>query len=179
MERRDAVGGAAVTEEFHPGFRNSVAVYTASLLNPRAIADMNLSAHGLTMVECRASNFLPQPDDRYLLTGPGRTSAGLAKFSRADADAHPRHSDEIDAIADVLRDLVLKPPPNVVEGGLILECIFGLIDGDIFHGALSLDQLFSARPMLGYADYCTPLKGLYMCGSGDPSRRRRDRGAGP
>ena len=51
VEKRDVVGGAAVTEEFHPGFRNSVAAYTVSLLNPKVIADMNLSAHGLTVVE--------------------------------------------------------------------------------------------------------------------------------
>ena len=43
---------------------------------------------------------------------------------------------------------------------------FGLVGGDIFHGALTLDQLFSARPMLGYADYRGPLTGLYHCGSG-------------
>ena len=43
---------------------------------------------------------------------------------------------------------------------------FGLLGGDIFHGALTLNQLFSARPMLGHADYRGPLKGLYHCGSG-------------
>ena len=119
VERRAVVGGAAVTEEFHPGFRNSVAAYTVSLLNPKVIADMNLSVHGLTVVERRAANFLPQPDGSYLLTGPGRTQAEIAKFSSRDAAAYPKYSDEIDAIADVLRDLVLKAPPNVIEGGLI------------------------------------------------------------
>jgi phytoene dehydrogenase-like protein len=49
---------------------------------------------------------------------------------------------------------------------LDLEREFGLLGGDIFHGALSLNQLFSARPMLGHADYRGPLKGLYHCGSG-------------
>jgi phytoene dehydrogenase-like protein len=49
---------------------------------------------------------------------------------------------------------------------LDLERQFGLLGGDIFHGALSLNQLFSARPMLGHADYRGPLKGLYHCGSG-------------
>ena len=48
LERRGVVGGAAVTEEFHPGFRNSVASYTVSLLNPKVIADMELARHGLT-----------------------------------------------------------------------------------------------------------------------------------
>ncbi|MFZ1477706.1 MAG: FAD-dependent oxidoreductase, partial [Sphingorhabdus sp.] len=46
VERRDVVGGAAVTEEFHPGFRNSVASYTVSLLQPKVIADMKLADHG-------------------------------------------------------------------------------------------------------------------------------------
>jgi len=49
---------------------------------------------------------------------------------------------------------------------LDLEREFGLLGGDIFHGALTLNQLFSARPMLGHADYRGPLKGLYHCGSG-------------
>jgi phytoene dehydrogenase-like protein len=47
-----------------------------------------------------------------------------------------------------------------------LEARFGLIGGDIFHGALGLDQIFSARPLPGYADYRGPLAGLYHCGSG-------------
>ena len=58
-ERRGVVGGAAVTEEFHPGFRNSVASYTVSLLNPQVIADMGLHERGLKIVERPISNFLP------------------------------------------------------------------------------------------------------------------------
>jgi phytoene dehydrogenase-like protein len=49
---------------------------------------------------------------------------------------------------------------------LDLERDFGLTGGDIFHGALTLDQLFSARPVLGYADYRSPVRGLYLCGAG-------------
>src|SRR6202790_1894821 len=74
-ERRGVVGGAAVTEEFHPGFRNSVAAYTVSLLNPKIISDLKLSEHGLRIVERRAQNFLPAPDGSYLLTGEGRNGA--------------------------------------------------------------------------------------------------------
>src|SRR5262245_23462203 len=62
LERRHIVGGAAVTEEFHPGFRNSVASYTVSLLNPKIIRDLDLAAHGLTIVERKLANFLPLPD---------------------------------------------------------------------------------------------------------------------
>ncbi|HOX72529.1 MAG TPA: FAD-dependent oxidoreductase, partial [Dokdonella sp.] len=50
LERRGVVGGAAVTEEFHPGFRNSVAAYTVSLLQPKVIKDLDLHAHGLRIV---------------------------------------------------------------------------------------------------------------------------------
>src|SRR5580658_7678281 len=73
LERRAVVGGAAVTEEFHPGFRNSVASYTVSLLNPKVIRDLELAAHGLKVVERRASNFLPTADGRYIMTGGERT----------------------------------------------------------------------------------------------------------
>jgi phytoene dehydrogenase-like protein len=117
LERRALVGGAAVTEEFHPGFRNSTASYTVSLLNPKVIADMDLHGHGLRIVERRASNFIPQPDGRYLLTGPGRTRSELAKFSQHDAEHYDSYTAEIDAVADVLRSLVLKAPPNVTSGG--------------------------------------------------------------
>src|SRR5579863_5468225 len=53
VERRKVAGGAAVTEEFHPGFRNSVAAYTVSLLNPKVISDLKLAEHGLKIVERR------------------------------------------------------------------------------------------------------------------------------
>src|ERR1700683_5048196 len=61
VERRHVVGGAAVTEEFHPGFRNSVAAYTVSLLNPKIIRDLRLAAHGLRIVERRGGDILSPP----------------------------------------------------------------------------------------------------------------------
>lgn len=119
LEKRDVVGGAAVTEEFHPGFRNSVASYTVSLLNPKVIRDLDLHRHGLKIVERRASNFLPVSDSDSLVTGEGRTHAEVARFSQRDADRLDAYNDRLDAIADVLRDIVLQTPPDVVEGGLI------------------------------------------------------------
>jgi phytoene dehydrogenase-like protein len=116
LERRGIVGGAAVTEEFHPGFRNSTASYAVSLLHPKVIRDLELARHGLTIVERRALNFLPLPDNRYLLTGKGRTAREIAKFSTDDAGQYAAYSAEIGAVADVLRDLVLMAPPNVIEG---------------------------------------------------------------
>jgi phytoene dehydrogenase-like protein len=116
LERRAVVGGAAVTEEFHPGFRNSVAAYTVSLLNPKVIRDLRLHDHGLRIVERRAQNFLPTLDGRYLLAAEGRTEREVARFSRRDAERLDAFNREIDTGADVLRDLVLQAPPNLTTG---------------------------------------------------------------
>jgi len=116
LERRAVVGGAAVTEEFHPGFRNSVAAYTVSLLNPKVIRDLELARHGLTVVERRLSNFLPTTDGRSLCTGGSATAREVAKFSQRDAARLDEYGQRLDRIADVLRELVLQTPPNVVRG---------------------------------------------------------------
>jgi len=116
VERRKVAGGAAVTEEFHPGFRNSVAAYTVSLLNPKVVSDLKLAEHGLRIVERRAQNFLPAPDGSYLLTGEGRTRQSLASLSERDAARLDAFNRKLEEIADVLRALVLRAPPNVVEG---------------------------------------------------------------
>ncbi len=117
LERRAVVGGAAVTEEFHPGFRNSVASYTVSLLQPQVIADLALERHGLRVVPRRVNNFLPLPDGQYLLAGGGRTQAEVAKFSARDAERLPEYERRLDVFADVLRAQALQAPPNVGEGG--------------------------------------------------------------
>src|SRR5882724_12209543 len=93
-EARAMVGGAAVTEEFHPGFRNSVAAYAVSLLNRKIITDLRLFDHGLKIVERRAQNFLPTLDGRYLLAAEGRTESSIAKFSRSDAERYVAFSRE-------------------------------------------------------------------------------------
>jgi phytoene dehydrogenase-like protein len=76
--------------------------------------------------------------------------------------------------ADLVIETVNLHAPNFrdavvgrqVLSPLDLESRFGLVDGDIFHGQLGLDQLFSARPLLGFANYRLPIPGLYLCGSG-------------
>ena len=117
LERRAVVGGAAVTEEFHPGFRNSVAAYTVSLLNPKIIRDLDLPGHGLRIVERKLANFLPLDDSTYLKVGAGQTAREVAKFSVRDAERLSAYGERLDVIADVLRDLVLQTPPNVTAGG--------------------------------------------------------------
>ena len=118
VEARDVVGGAAVTEEFAPGFRNSVASYTVSLLQPKVIADMKLADHGYRVIERPISNFLPQEDGGYLKLGGGleRTQKEFARFSAHDAARLPEYYDMLEGVADVLRDLALKSPPNVGDG---------------------------------------------------------------
>ncbi|MGE0741810.1 MAG: phytoene desaturase family protein [Hyphomonadaceae bacterium] len=118
LERRDVIGGAAVTEEFHPGFRNSVASYTVSLLNPKVIADLDLHRHGLRIVERKVSNFLPLPDGRYFMSAPGLTQSEVARFSNHDAMRLPEYERRLEVIADVVRALLLQQPPNLVEHGI-------------------------------------------------------------
>ncbi|WP_293883221.1 NAD(P)/FAD-dependent oxidoreductase [Sphingomonas sp.] len=122
LERRAVVGGAAVTEEFHPGFRNSTASYTVSLLNPKISADMKLVDRGYRVIERPISNFLPQPDGGYLKLGGGlaQTQAEFRKFSNHDADVLPAYYAALETVADVLRGLSLKAPPNVGEGLMTL-----------------------------------------------------------
>ena len=117
LERRAVVGGAAVTEEFHPGFRNSTASYTVSLLRPKVIADMKLHERGYRVIERTISNFFPFPDT-YLKLGGGadRTAAQFARFSKADAAAYPHYDAALEKVAQVLRDLALQTPPNVGGG---------------------------------------------------------------
>src|SRR4030088_2035750 len=114
LERRSVVGGAAVTEEFHPGFRNSVAAYTVSLLQAKVIRDLRLSEHGLRIVERPLSNFLPL-ENGYLKVGGGleATQRELARFSARDAARLPDYYRSVERVADVLRALVLRCPPNV------------------------------------------------------------------
>ena len=116
LERRHAIGGAAVTEEFHPGFRNSVCSYTVSLLNPKVITDLDLHGNGLRIVERPAMNFLPVSDKGYLLTGNGRTKDEIAKFSPRDVERYDDYCAHLDRIADLLRALVLKSPLNITTG---------------------------------------------------------------
>lgn len=118
LERRNIVGGAAVTEEFHPGFRNSTASYTVSLLNPKVIRDLKLVEHGLRIAERPYSNFLPLNDTQFLKVGGGlaATQAEVAKFSKRDAENLPAYYAMLDRVAAVLKDLLLETPPNVGGG---------------------------------------------------------------
>jgi len=146
LERRDVIGGAAVTETFHPGFRNSVASYTVSLLNPRVIADLDLPRHGLKVLERKVSNFLPV-EGGYLATGDGRTYHEVAKFSQKDADQLDAYNTRLEAIADVLRELVTQSPPNMTQGDLF-QAIPELLKSAVIGRRLSKLDVTGRRDLL-------------------------------
>jgi phytoene dehydrogenase-like protein len=113
LEAADVVGGAAVTDEFLPGFRNSAASYTVSLLNPKVIRDLQLERHGLKVVLRKTDNFLPG-DGEYLLSGRGGlTRKEIARHVKSDADAYDRYVDELETVVHLLKKWLLRAPPNV------------------------------------------------------------------
>lgn len=118
LERRSIVGGTAVTEEFYPGFRNSTASYTVSLLNPKIINDLSLHQFGLKVVERRMSNFWPRLDGDYFSfpNGADALQQECARVSKKDALALPSYLADIDLAVDVLRNLILQTPPNAGGG---------------------------------------------------------------
>lgn len=114
LESRPVVGGAAVTEEFHPGFRNSVYSYSVSLLHPRIIRDLELSQHGLEIMARPAGTLSLLQDDHLLLTRDNaQAKAEIARFSSGDAARIDAFEGEISEVAMALRALALQAPPNL------------------------------------------------------------------
>ena len=123
VEKNAQLGGAAVSEEFAPGYRNSVASYTVSLLNPRVISELELARHGLRIVERPVANYWPIPGGPGLVMpyGLAGRQQAVAAFSTADAARLPAYDAAIERAAAMLRDLVLRTPPNAGDG--LLEIV--------------------------------------------------------
>ncbi|HGG06078.1 MAG TPA: NAD(P)/FAD-dependent oxidoreductase [Aliiroseovarius sp.] len=120
VEARSMIGGAAVTEEFHPGFRNSVCSYTVSLLNPKVIQDLDLARHGLRIIERPMSNFLPLEGDALSVwPDTKRWKEEVARLSPGDAANLDAYSATLERLAGVLRGLILETPPNI--GGTLAD----------------------------------------------------------
>jgi phytoene dehydrogenase-like protein len=155
VERRGVVGGAAVTEEFHPGYRNSVCSYVVSLLNPKVINDLELARYGLEILDRTAGSFAPQPDGRYLSLPRDLAAAerSIARFSQHDAQAYGRLEAVLERCARTLRSVVLETPPNL-GGGL----------GDLL-SALKLGNRLRKLPLedqRAFADLMTMSIGDYL-----------------
>jgi phytoene dehydrogenase-like protein len=168
LERRSMVGGASVTEEFSPGFRNSTAAYTVSLLNPKIIRELRLAEHGLKIVERPFANFLPLPDGRSFSLGPtpAATQIELARFSKRDAGRLPDYYRMIAAAADTLRQLILETPPNLGGGwrdwlrALRLAGRFGRLDRPAQRDLWELIAR-SAGELLDYWFESDPVKAVF------------------
>jgi phytoene dehydrogenase-like protein len=118
FESRGIIGGAAVTEEFHPGFRNSVASYTVSLLNPKVISDLELNKYGLQIVHRKVNNFWPHKNGNCLafLLDDNELRKEISQFSIEDSKALDRYFRDINMVADLIREFLLETPPNVGSG---------------------------------------------------------------
>ena len=113
LEAAGNVGGAAVTDEFLPGFKNSAAAYTVSLLNPKVIRDLQLERHGLKVVLRKTDNFLPGDGD-YLLAGRnGLTRKEIGRHVKADAEGYDRYLADLETVVRLLKKWLLRAPPNV------------------------------------------------------------------
>ncbi|HET7292391.1 MAG TPA: NAD(P)/FAD-dependent oxidoreductase [Vicinamibacteria bacterium] len=112
LERRELVGGAAVTEEFHPGFRASTLAHTAGPLRASLIADLGLKFES---VEPEPRVVAPQPDGRCLgLYGdPAKSSASIAAFSPKDAQRYPAFHATLQRVSKVLAQLLEATPPDL------------------------------------------------------------------
>ena len=112
LERRDVVGGAAVTEEIHPGFKISALAHTAGPVRASLVRDLGLA---LQTVEPEPRVFAPQPDGRALcLYGdPGKSAASIGAFSAKDAAAYPKFHETLTRVASAIESLLETTPPDI------------------------------------------------------------------
>ena len=114
LERREMVGGCAVTEPIWPGYRVSTASYLVSLLQQRVVRELELARFGYRVDAKDPAFFSAFPDGRHLFMWQdrARTLAEIAKFSRHDAEAFPLYEEHLERLARVVESLLLETPPN-------------------------------------------------------------------
>ncbi len=120
LEKRELVGGCAVTEEIWPGYRVSTAAYLTSLLQERIIRELELERFGYAVDAKDPAFFSPFPDGRYLFMWQDRakTLAELAKFSKRDAEVFPAYEDHLERLSQVVESLLLTTPPEFPPHGI-------------------------------------------------------------
>jgi phytoene dehydrogenase-like protein len=120
LERRELVGGCAVTEEVWPGFKVSTASYLTSLLQPRIIDELELERFGYRVDPKDPAFFSAFPDGRYLYTwqDAGHTLEEVARFSPGDAKQLPRYEAHLERLAQFVESLLLETPPGFPPRGL-------------------------------------------------------------
>lgn len=117
LERRDTLGGAAVTEEIWPGFKINTGAPDAGLLRPEVVAELGLRKHGLEFIESQVTAFAPQPSGPALTLwrDPHETRAEIARFSPADAEKFPAFMRRITALTSILDNIMTLTPPSLEE----------------------------------------------------------------
>jgi phytoene dehydrogenase-like protein len=120
LERREVLGGAAVTEEPWPGYRVSSASYVVSLLPSRIVRELGLERHGYRVSIITPDYFVPFPDGSGLtLWGDtARDAAEIARLSSADAGSYVEFDRYFGRVAHLLKDLLFVVPPNLRAGDL-------------------------------------------------------------
>src|ERR1019366_7094344 len=120
LERRELVGGCAVTEEVWPGYRVSTAAYLTSLLQERIVQDLDLERFGYRVDAKDPAFFSPFPDGRHLFMwqDQAKTLAEIAKFSQRDAEAYPRYEAHLEKLAMVAESILLATPPDFPPHGI-------------------------------------------------------------
>jgi phytoene dehydrogenase-like protein len=114
LERRELVGGCAVTEEVWPGYHVSTAAYLTSLLQDRIVRDLELERFGYTVDAKDPAFFSPFPDGRYLFMWQDRrkTLEQIAKFSRRDAEVYPAYEEHLERLSVFVESMLLVTPPD-------------------------------------------------------------------
>src|SRR5579885_1035644 len=120
LERREMVGGCAVTEEIWPGYRVSTGAYLSSLLQGRIVRELELERFGYHVDPKDPAFFSAFPDGRHLFMWQDRqrTLAEIAKFSAHDAQLYPAYEDQLERISQVVEGLLLTTPPPFPPRGL-------------------------------------------------------------
>jgi phytoene dehydrogenase-like protein len=121
LERREMVGGCAVTEEIWPGYRVSTGAYLSSLLQERIVRELELEHYGYRVDAKDPAFFSAFPDGRYFFMWQdrARTLAEIAKFSRHDAEVYPAYEDQLERLARVVESLLLTTPPPFPPRGVL------------------------------------------------------------
>jgi phytoene dehydrogenase-like protein len=117
LERRDILGGAAVTEEFHPGFKASTVAHLLGPLRQSVVDDLDLRNRGLGFIEPEPRVFAPLPDGGgvALWGDAGKTAFELRKLSAKDADRYPEYQRSLSAISAYLSRLLTLTPPDIEQ----------------------------------------------------------------
>ncbi len=115
LERRPVLGGAAITEEFRPGFRCSTLTHSAGPILPEIVRDMQLERHGLEFIRSEVNLTALSPEGRALVlySDASRTLEEIKKFSPHDAEQYPEFQKSLEKVGNVIGELLRQPPPNI------------------------------------------------------------------